>query len=293
MSGRPVPPRRATSSIVSAARRTSARVHAERQQRMLEERKHRHRVAGSQGRLDQKPQQHPPAACSTSGVPPESSARMPKRSSSAETRRASARSPVTSAAVPAEPSTAWRSAMAIATASSRSLRRLDQRHAVERGVDIGCGESRRGSAPSHPWCRRDAALPTQAGRAAAQPGQAQPISSTSARLDADPAEQLGQPVLRDGRAPQASAPPWSARSTTCRPSRGRARAGPPLRRGSRAMAAQQFGGRRDRAGGAGGDDRALGRVAAQPLGLEPDQRVAMRRRVRPAAFGEERPASAA
>ncbi len=56
-----------------------------------------------------------------SGVPPESSATMAKRCNSAATRRASARSPVTSAARFPGSFTACRSAMAIAAASSRSL----------------------------------------------------------------------------------------------------------------------------------------------------------------------------
>ena len=93
--------RRAARPARSARRRGAAvaRSQAERQQRMLEQT----RAAIPDRRAGTR---HPRPACSSaaggvraSGVPPESSARMPKRSSSVETRRASSRSAVTRAAV--------------------------------------------------------------------------------------------------------------------------------------------------------------------------------------------------
>ncbi len=120
ISGLPVPPRSAMSSIVSAARRTVARSRPRPSSGCFSSAR---MPTGSPGRkaVSSKRRSSVAGAVRASGSPPESSARMPKRSSSADTRRARLRSLVTSAAVLSPGAMARRKAIAIATASSRSF----------------------------------------------------------------------------------------------------------------------------------------------------------------------------
>ena len=89
-------------------------------QRMLQQREQRHRREPAERRLGHQPREHAGRRVGERS-PPESSTGTFQRASAASTRRASARSGVTSAAVLPGVSTASRSATAIASASSSAL----------------------------------------------------------------------------------------------------------------------------------------------------------------------------
>ena len=115
ISALPVPPRSAISSSVSAAEFMHIGGQAEARQRMLEQGGDRHRIAGPQRGFEKQAASGCPGRVAESGVPAESSASMPKRRSSAATRRARSRSGVISAAwlslaaVRAQAAVRWRS----------------------------------------------------------------------------------------------------------------------------------------------------------------------------------------
>ena len=200
------------------------------QQRMLEQRQQGDRIAGPEDGLQAPAAAARPAGVSASGVPPESSATTPKRRSSAETRRARSRSPVTSAALLAGLLDRRRSAMRDRHRLVALVGGLEQRHA---------GEARRRSrAASKPVARLRpsnsvvsagrSASPTSAARSASA-GSGTPISSTSRAQHADLADQFGQAVLRMAEHGGLGAGCRRARPRSARPASGRGRAARPRR----------------------------------------------------------------
>ena len=148
-----------------------------------------------------------PGGVRASGVPPESSARMPKRSNSALTRRARSRSLVTSAAVALGSTMAPRSAVAIASASSRSLAASIRVTPASAASNRVLGERRRAIGPIVGRFGR----PQRFAQDRAAHGQRRRRARRSrphrARLEADLAQQLGADRIADGRTPTAAARP--------------------------------------------------------------------------------------
>ena len=261
MSGRPVPPRSATSSMSSAAWRTPVRSRPSASSGCLSS---DNRPTGSPGRN---------TACSVSrsrlaagvlasGVPPESSATMPKRSSSAETRRASSRSPVTRAACcPAARRPAF-SAMAIATASSRSLAASTSVTSAKAAAmspaskrDARLGPQCRWSPPAAAPRRQARARKRQRGLGCHRPPRLRRAARRSCRS-------VSPGRIADGRARAGSgAGSLQSRQRTPRPasvSRPGSTTAPLRQAGDRGKQFRRGG---DRAGRAGGDHRAGRRIA--------------------------------
>ena len=162
-----------------------------------------------------------------SGVPPESSARMPKRSNSALTRRARSRSVVTSAAVALGSTMAPRSAVAIASASSCSF-------AASMSVTPANAAS---NAPSARRAPRDAPVVGRLGRPqrfapgspGAPPGRCRRRRSRRRRARLSPIlrEQLRQAELRMAEHRRLRPGRFDRPTTTARRAQNRDRAAPP------------------------------------------------------------------
>ena len=114
-------PRRTARSRAATARACRPSGAPRRSQRMLEQGEQRNRREGRRAPPRREPREHAGRACRRGASPPESSTATFQRPSAAATRRASARSGVTSAAVLSGVSTASRSATAMASASSSAL----------------------------------------------------------------------------------------------------------------------------------------------------------------------------
>ena len=252
-----------------------ARRGAEPQQRMLEQRQQRAPARGRRARPRAASRANTPAGVSASESPPESSTATCQRSSAATTRRASARSGVTSAAVLSGVSTASRSATAMASASSSAL-----------AASIMLTPASAVSAAASKSSDLTRALPAIGGGGRPQRFRYQHLAAVRGRggelfhvlaRDADALEQRlhgelrmaggGSAVMafRHSSSPAISRHDASSRSVS-RPGSTTAPCGS-LRDGC-----EQLGGRRHRAGRAGGDHRCV--AAGEPLRFGLDQQIA-------------------
>ena len=199
MSGRPVPPRSATSSIVSAAWRTSARSSPSGSSGCFSRAEHRHRIARPEHRFEQQRAGTRPAACRASGVPPESSARTPKRS---ELGRDAPRQVAVAGDQRRRRRRLRRSRSRKRDGDRHRLvalaRRFDQRHAGTARRRMSAGAKRGAAArPVVGGFGRPQALPTGSSRARSASGPSERADLLDiAAQDADLAEQLRQAVLR-------------------------------------------------------------------------------------------------
>ena len=227
MSGRPVPPRNATSSIVSAARRTSRPLHA------------RATAADASARPAWQPGRRVEHGLQSSVSSVAGGVLAKRRAAGIVGADAEAqqlgRDAARQFAVAGDQRGAAARRLDRLPQRHRDrhrlvalARRLDQRHAVPAPPRHRRRARRRAARPSHRWFRPAAAPPTPVRRAAPAPACAGPISATSAR-----ASRCGAAALpgrtADGRGRPASACRRPAPPRTARRDRGRGRAARPRR----------------------------------------------------------------
>ena len=208
-----------------------------------------------------------PGGVRVSGVPPESSARMPKRSSSALTRRARSRSVVTSAAVAVRLDDRAAQRDGDRQRLVALVRRLDQRDAGEGRFERRLAQSARGSTLQSSVVSAGRSASARIGRARGQRAVERADLDDVAASDADLAEQLGEAELRMAEHRGLRRRRVERPTTTARRAQDRGRAARPRRCGRREITDKQLGGGGNRAGRTGRDHRTERRRARQPRRL--------------------------